>query len=69
MSHCTMEFTLYLHVPIQELKVFSECHDNSCARRNAFANSRSVRGHELRGETKRSRRATLCQGKNMLSQP
>ena len=34
--------------PNSRIEGFSECHDFSCARRNAFANSRSVRGHELR---------------------
>ena len=42
-------------------KGFSDHHGSPCARWNAFPNSRSELGHELWGETKRSRRGTLCQ--------
>ena len=49
-----MEFTLYLHVPIQESK-------GSLTIMIFHVLGGTERGHELRGETKLSTKGTLCQ--------
>ena len=55
------------------IQSFSEYHDSSCARLNALQNSHLERGHQVRGETKRSSTGSLCRvrlsaGKNFFPQ-
>ena len=47
-------------VPRSRIQGFTVCYDDSCARLNASLKSRVERGHQVRGETKRSSTGTLC---------